>query len=93
MSDSTRRGFLKYTAAGAAATGAVAVAGSAFASDASAAPVTLPKGAKGAIVVPIEDDHRGPMSLMIEGHEVTITDPDLVARITHALHAAAAASV
>lgn len=87
MSDATRRGFLKYTAAGAAATAAAAVTSSALAPDAGAAPA-LPRAAKGSMVVYIHDVHSGELAVMVDGHEVTVKDPALVARIAHVLHSA-----
>lgn len=87
MSDSTRRGFLKYAGAGAAVAGAAAVIPGGTA-DAAAKPadVKLPKGANGPMVAHIHDVRTGEMTVMVEGHEVTVTDSQLAAKIAHALH-------
>ncbi len=83
MSDSTRRGFLAMTGAGAAAVGAAAVVPNAFAgsrndtdqqtADASAV--------DGPLVAYVNDLRTGEVSVMVGEHEVTVVDKDLVARI------------
>lgn len=87
MNDSSRRNFLKYAGAGVAAAGVAAVAPAA-AADAETRDkrVELPKGAHGPMVAHIHDVHTGEMTVMVEGHEVTVTDHQLAAKIAHALH-------
>ena len=96
MSNSSRRGFLKVAAAGAAAAGAAAVV-PAVTKDAGASteskPTALPRSAHGALVAHVADVRSGQLSIMVEGHEVTVTDHDLVARIAQAMHSATPTSV
>jgi hypothetical protein len=82
MNDSTRRGFL-------AAAGAGAVAGAAVVAAPGASAVTredskLPSGAEGSLAAYIHDLRRGEVALMIEGHQVIVTDRPLVARLAQA---------
>ncbi|MET3806566.1 anaerobic selenocysteine-containing dehydrogenase [Nakamurella sp. UYEF19] len=93
MNSSNRRTFIKAAGAGAAAVGAVALVPSATGSLAEGKAVTaavpsavLPAAAKGAMVAYIHDVSTGEVSVMVEGHEVTVTDHQLVAKIAHALH-------
>ena len=80
MPDSTRRNFLIATGAGAAAVGvAAALPGSAEGEPAA----TLPADAQ-PLVAHISDPGSGSMSLMVGEHEVTVHDPDLVARLARA---------
>lgn len=90
MSDHTRRGFLKVAAAGSAAAGFATVLPSSAAD--AAAPTALPRSPHSSIVAHIENVHSGVLTLMVEGHSVTVTDRDLVARIAQALHAATAST-
>lgn len=87
MSDSTRRGFLKFAGAGAAAAGAAAVLPAAAAHAAAPDAVALPKQASGPLVAYITDVRSGELSVMVEGREVTVTDHQLVAQLAHAMHA------
>lgn len=92
MNDSDRRTFIKTAGVGAAAAGAVALIPAATAVAASAAgtaatpAVSLPAAAKGSMVAYIRDVSTGEVSVMVEGHEVTVTDHQLVAKLAHALH-------
>lgn len=91
MSDSSRRGFLKYAGAGAAAVGAAAVIPSVVSHTSSSGEthdVALPATAAGSLVAYVTDVHSGTVSLMVEGHEVSVTDHQLVARLAHAMHTA-----
>lgn len=38
------------------------------------------------MVAHIHDVRTGEMTVMVEGHEVTVTDSQLAAKIAHALH-------
>lgn len=93
MSDATRRGFIS-TAGLATAAGVAAVvaprAGAAPASTSAAASedLSLPAGAEGAMAAYIHDVRKGEVALMVEGHEVIITDKKLVARLARAFAAA-----
>ena len=97
MTSPTRRTFFKAAGVGAAAVGAAAV--SAPAASAAAAPAAipaavpaavpelkLPAAAKGSLVAYITDVASGEISVMVEGHEVTVHDPQLVAKLAHVLH-------
>ena len=92
MNTANRRTFIKTAGVSAAAAGAaVALAPSAGAaaaapSAAHAAHVALPAAAKGSMVAYIPDVSTGEISVMVEGHEVTVTDHQLVAKIAHAMH-------
>jgi hypothetical protein len=80
MHDTTRRRFLAMTGAGTAA-GAAAVA---LPSSASAATTDLPSDAAGSMAVYVHDVRTGEAVVMVDGHEVTVTDRELIARIAHA---------
>lgn len=93
MNNASRRTFFKTAGAGAAVAGAaVALSPSGISgSAAAAAPVAaahtaLPAAAKGSMVAYIHDVSTGEVSVMVEGHEVTVTDHQLVAKIAHAMH-------
>jgi len=82
MPDSTRRNFLIATGAGAAAVGvAGALPGSADAGSTKAA--TLPDGAE-PLIAHVADPRTGSLSLLVGEREVTVHDPDLVARLARA---------
>jgi hypothetical protein len=84
MPDSTRRNFLIATGAGAAAVGvATALPGSAGVLSGSAESKTLPSGAE-PLVAHVADPRSGTLSLLVGEHEVTVHDPDLVARLARA---------
>lgn len=85
MPDSTRRNFLIATGAGAAAVGvATALPGSADGASATGQPTAkLPTGAQ-PLVAHVNDPHSGSVSLLVGEHEVTVHDPDLVARLARA---------
>ena len=95
MSTANRRGFLKIAGAGAAAVGATSLVGAAAGTDvAGAAAVaavpasaseSLPAGASGSMVAYVKDVSTGEVSLMVEGHEVTVTDHQLVAKLAKAM--------
>jgi hypothetical protein len=91
MSEAPRRGFIS-TATLATAAGVAAVvaprAGAAPASAPAAEDATLPAGAEGAMAAYIHDVRKGEVALMVEGHEVIITDKQLVARLARAFAAA-----
>ena len=91
MNNANRRTFLKTAGAGAAAAGtAIALSPSATAIEgapAAAPAATLPTEAKGSMVAYIHDVSTGEVSVMVEGHEVTVTDHQLVAKIAQAMHA------
>jgi hypothetical protein len=83
MPDSTRRNFLIATGAGAAAVGvATALPGSADGKPATE-PATLPAKAQ-PLVAHVADPHSGRVSLLVGEREVTVHDPDLVARLARA---------
>jgi hypothetical protein len=91
MNNASRRTFIKTAGASAAAVGAaVALAPSAAAGTADGAPaatrVALPDAARGSMVAYIPDVTTGEISVLVEGHEVTVTDHQLVAKIAHILH-------
>lgn len=91
MNIASRRTFIKTAGASAAAVGAaVALAPSAAAGTAAGAPVAargaLPDAARGSMVAYIPDVTTGEISVLVEGHEVTVTDHRLVAKIAHILH-------
>ncbi|MFL6162896.1 MAG: twin-arginine translocation signal domain-containing protein [Jatrophihabitantaceae bacterium] len=85
MPDSTRRNFLIATGAGAAAVGvASALPGSAAAQpEAGHRPASLPADAQ-PLVAHVSDPRSGSVSLLVGEHEVTVHDPDLVARLARA---------
>lgn len=79
MNDSTRRGFLTVAGLGTAA-GVAAVAAPA----ANAEEVRLPAGANGAMAAYIHDLKKSEVAIMVKGHEVIVTDKQLVARLARA---------
>jgi hypothetical protein len=83
MSDSTRRGFLTLAGAGAVAGAAVIAAPSAGA-ESKPEDLTMPPDAEGAMAAYIHDVKWGEVALMVEGHEVIVTDRQLVARLARA---------
>ncbi len=91
MSDSSRRGFLKAAGTGAAAAGVISVVPAVATRHGRSEPdakkgVQLPDGAGGPLIAYVQDVHTGEVSVMVEGHEVSVTDHDLVAKLAHALH-------
>ena len=89
MTDSSRRGFLKYAGMGVAAAGAAAVVPTALAGSADAAQpkkATVPGHARGALLAHGDNVHGDAMTLMIEGREVVVHDKDLVARLAQHMH-------
>lgn len=91
MNSSNRRNFFKTAGVGAAAAGVAALVPTATTAVASAAPaaastVALPAAAKGSMVAYIQDVSTGEVSVMVEGHEVTVIDHQLVAKLARALH-------
>jgi hypothetical protein len=95
MNDSTRRGFLAMTGAGAAAVGAAAIVPSAFASNRpEGADKTAPEdydvpAVDGALVAYVHDVKTGEVSVMVGEHEVTVVDKSLAAKIARASRAEA----
>lgn len=92
MTESSRRGFLKYAGAGVAAAGAAAVvptafAGSANAETAHAKPEKVPSEARGSMVAYINDVHGDEMTVMVEGREVVVHDKALVTKLARHMHA------
>jgi len=84
MPDSTRRNFLLATGAGAAAVGvAAALPGSAAGQPAAKESTTLPAGAQ-PLVAHVADPRSGSLTLLVGEREVTLHDPELVARLTRA---------
>jgi len=80
MPDSTRRNFLIAAGAGAAAVGvASALPGSADGQPAA----VLPTDAQ-PLIAHVSDPTSGSVSLLVGEHEVTVHDPDLVARLARA---------
>jgi photosystem II stability/assembly factor-like uncharacterized protein len=90
MSESTRRGFLTLAGVGA-AVGVTAIAAPAYAAT-PAEDTTLPKDAEGSMAAYIHDVTKGEVALMIDGHEVVVTDKPLVARLARAFAKAQLAS-
>jgi hypothetical protein len=88
MPDSTRRNFLIATGAGAAAVGvASALPGSADGQPAGPQAASLPADAQ-PLVAHISDPSSGSLSLLVGEREVTVHDPDLVARLARLARAA-----
>lgn len=80
MADVARRRFL--TTAG--LTTAAGVAAFSAGADAGAAEPALPSDAEGDLVAYVRDVRKGELVLMIEGHEVLVTDKRLVTRLAAA---------
>ncbi len=95
MSHPTRRGFLTFVGAGAAAAAGAATLGAATASAApAAAGVTTgdtdapgADGATGSLVAYVHDASTGEIAVMVDGHETVVTDHALVARLTRSARA------
>ena len=88
MSDSNRRGFLIAGAATVAGAAAVAATRTDRATDLPPAADTADTAAPGSaqeIVAHVHDVRTGAISLMVEGHQVSVTDPTLAARIAKAM--------
>ena len=89
MSDSNRRGFLIAGAATVAGAAAVAATRSDRATtDLPPAVETADAADAGSaqeIVAHVHDVRAGTISLMVEGHQVSVTDPTLAARIAKAM--------
>jgi hypothetical protein len=84
MPDSTRRNFLIATGAGAAAVGvASALPGSAEGRPATDEQASLPSDAQ-PLVAHISDPNSGSLSLLVGEREITVHDPELVARLARA---------
>jgi len=80
MPDVARRRFL----ATAGLTTAAGVAALTTGGEATAAEPTLPADAQGDLVAYVRDVRKGELVLMIEGHEVVVTDKRLVTRLAAA---------
>ena len=92
MSESSRRGFLKYAGVGVAAAGAAAVAPTVFSGAADAATPSkestkVPGEARGSMAAYVSDVHGDEMTVMVEGREVVVRDKALVARLARHMHA------
>ena len=97
MNSANRRGFLKIAGTGAAVAGAASIGtGTLTGPAAAAAPpgraASLPAGASGSMVAYVDDVTGGDLVVMVEGHEITVTDHDLIARLATAVHAASTSS-
>lgn len=90
MSGSTRRNFLIASGTGAAAVGVAAVLPAVAEAQTAAAP-RLPGNAQ-PLVAHVGDPSSGTLSLLVGEHEVTVHDPELVARLASAAAAAAASN-
>lgn len=89
MEKSSRRNFVTITGLGT----AVGIAAMAAPSAANAATVDqvsdkvqVPRGAASSMAAFVSDVHRGEVTLMVDGDEVTVTDKQLAARLAHAFH-------
>jgi hypothetical protein len=85
MSSSTRRNFLIASGAAGVAAAVSSTAHAATARTGPAAPesVAVAPGAK-PMVAHIGDPSSGKLSLLVGDHEIEVTDPDLIGRITRA---------
>ena len=84
MSDTSRRGFLAIAGVGAAGAAVASVAGASAITAAGAGQETrteLPSDAAGSLVAYVSDVHNGQVSVLVGESEVSITDPELVARL------------
>ncbi|MFC7488593.1 hypothetical protein ACOCJ7_08135 [Knoellia sp. CPCC 206453] len=81
MKDTNRRSFI-VGAGGSAAAAVVTTA--AFAAPAQAASTTESGVALEKLVAWVDDPHTGRLTLMLGEDEVTVHDPDLIARLTRA---------
>lgn len=90
MNNSNRRAFLSMAAAaGAATVGVAAIGTSSRTTNGAAAPAADPASegvgdAKGSLIAYVHDLSSGEVTVMIDGHEVTVTDRALVARLAKA---------
>ncbi len=90
MNNSTRRAFLSMAAAaGAATAGAAAIGTSSRTTNGAAAPADAPASndlgdAQGSLIAYVHDVSTGEVTVMVDGHEVTVTDRALVARLAKA---------
>ncbi len=83
MSGSTRRNFLIASGAGAAAVGAAAALPAVADASTAVKPTRLPDNAT-ALVAHVLDPASGTVALFVGEREVTVHDPDLVARLAQA---------
>lgn len=90
MTDSTRRRFLTLAGSGAFA-GAAMVAAPLPKAGPAVDEVRLPAEAAGPLAAFVRDVRSDDVALMIEGREVVVTDPELVARLARAYAGAAGA--
>lgn len=87
MNHSTRRAFLSMAAAaGAATAGVAAVGASSRTTHGAAAPAEDPAsddlgGAQGSLIAYVHDLSSDQVTVMLDGHEVTVTDRALVASL------------
>jgi len=83
MSDTTRRGFLALAGVGAVA-GVTGIGSPRAGASGPAEDVMLPAGIEGDMAAYIYDLQTGQIALMVEDHEVIVTDEPLVARLAQA---------
>lgn len=88
MEHSTRRNFFAITGVGT-AVGIAALAAPGSAHAAVIDEVKVPTGAAGSMMAHVSNVHTGEVTLMVSGHEVTVTDKKLAASLAHAFHQAA----
>lgn len=88
MENSTRRNFFAVTGVGT-VLGVAAIAAPATANAAVVDDVTVPAGAASTMVAHVSNLHRGEVTLMVAGKEVSVTDKQLAARLAQAFHQAA----
>ena len=92
MDRSSRRNFVAITSLGTAA-GIAAMATPSAANAAAVERVSdqvqVPRGAPASMAAFVSNVHRGEVTLMVDGDEVTVTDKQLAARLAHAFHHAA----
>ena len=94
MENSSRRNFVAITGLGTAASIAALAtpsAANAAVPERASDQVKVPRGAASSMAAFVSDVHRGQVTLMVDGDEVTVTDKQLAARLAHAFHHAARA--
>lgn len=88
MENSTRRNFFAVTGVGT-VVGVAAMAAPATAGAATTDDVAVPAGAAPTMVAHVGNVHRGEVTLMVAGKEVSVIDKQLAARLAQAFHQAA----
>jgi hypothetical protein len=84
MSDSTRRGFLAVAGLGTVGGVAALAAPGAAATEPPKPDLSVPRDAPGAMAAYVRDVRAGHVVLMVEGHEVVVTDHALAAQLARA---------